>query len=81
MNKSHTICDKCNGTGKIKMYHLITENDINPRKIIFVGGKRFLSRMIFGGLESFDVGKYLILKDNILYIENQQQYDERVKNE
>ena len=81
MNKSHTICDKCNGTGKIKMYHTITKSDLKRNKIIIIGGKRFLSQMVFGGLEVYDVGKNLWLINNVLCIENQDQYNERVKNE
>ena len=77
--KTHWKCPQCNSIIQGNNYHEITEKDLNPLSVIKIQARRFPSYSIFGGLESFDVGKRLYLIDGILYIENKEQYEKRIK--
>ena len=79
MSKNTWKCDKCNSIIKEKNYHEITEKDLLIKSIIKIQGESFPSFSIFGGLRSFDVGRRLYLINGILYIENQEQFENRVE--
>jgi hypothetical protein len=51
----------------------------NKCGIIKIQGNKYPSFSIFGGLRSYDVGKRLYLINDILYIENTEQYDKRIR--
>ena len=77
------ICPECKGEGKIPWnnFHIITEDDLKAKAVIEIAGKKFPSYSIFGGLRSFDVGKMLKVVNGIIYIENNEQYEERIDEE
>ena len=77
--KTHWKCPQCNSIIQGNNYHEITEEDLNRLSVIKIQARRFPSYSIFGGLESFDIGKRLYLIDGILYIENKEQYEKRIR--
>jgi len=81
MSRNYWTCDKCGTLVKDKTYHTITEEDLNRKAVITIQGNKYPSFIIFGGLRSFDVGKRLYLINNLLYIENDKQFNERIKSE
>jgi phage FluMu protein Com len=80
MNKNtHWKCPQCKSIIRGNNYHEITEHDLQPNTIIKIQARSFPNWSIFGGLRHFDVGKRLYLINGILYIENQEQYEKRIK--
>ena len=64
----------------MRPYYTITEQDINKR-FLKVFGKTWSLSDLCGHIMSIDVGKRIYLVKNILQIENQEQFENRLKEE
>ncbi len=79
MPKNWYKCPCCQLKIMAPNYHEITKDDLKPFVVIEIQGKKFPTYSIMGGLRSFDVGKRLVLVNGLLYMENDKQYQERIK--